>query len=192
MLDFLKELDTQVFLFLNSYHTRFLDILMWWISDKLIWIPLYIYLLYRVVRRFGWESIAVLLSLAILIALSDQTSGFIKNAAERLRPSHNPDIKDQVLTLRGYFGGSYGFVSSHAANSFALAYFMYKFLNLNYTYLGPYLFVWAFIVSYSRIYLGVHYPGDILGGALVGLVLAWMVVKVYQQIIRLTCFSKQC
>lgn len=192
MLDFLNDLDQQVFLFLNGLHNGFFDFLMWWFSDKLIWLPLYLLFFYFLVRKYGWESVAILLSLAILIALSDQVSGFIKDSVARYRPSHNPEIEAQVRTLNGYFGGNYGFVSSHAANSFALAYFLAKFIKSNYTFFTPLLFIWAFTVSYSRIYLGVHYPGDIIGGALLGIALAWFVVNVYHRIIRYSCFSKQC
>ena len=192
MLDYLNDLDQKVFLFLNGLHNGSFDFLMWWFSDKLIWIPLYLLFFYFLVRKYGWESIAILLSLAILIALSDQVSGFIKDAVARYRPSHNPDIQEQIRTLNGYLGGNYGFVSSHAANSFALAYFLSKFLKSNYTFFAPLLFTWASVVSYSRIYLGVHYPGDILGGALLGITLAWFVVNAYQRIIKYTCFSKQC
>lgn len=192
MLDFLNELDQQIFLFLNSLHTGFFDFLMWWFSDKLIWIPFYLFLLYLLIRKYGWESVAVLLSLAILIALSDQVSGFIKDAVARYRPSNDPELYEQVRTLNGYFGGNYGFVSSHAANSFALAYFLAKMLNPKASFFIPLLFVWASLVSYSRIYLGVHYPGDIIGGALLGIALAWLIVNIYQRIIRYSCFSKQC
>ena len=165
---------------------------MWGFSDKLIWIPLYLYLIYLIVRKYGWESITILLSLTILIALSDQISVLIKENVERFRPSHNPDIKEQARTLNGYMGGNYGFVSSHAANSWALVYFLYKFLNLRFTLLGPILIIWAILVSYSRIYLGVHYPCDILGGALLGIVLSWIIVTLYQRIISRLCFSKEC
>ncbi|MCD6090838.1 MAG: phosphatase PAP2 family protein [Bacteroidales bacterium] len=192
MLDFLNDLDINVFLFLNSLHDPFFDVLMWGFSDKLIWIPLYLYLIYLIVRKYGWESITILLSLTILIALSDQISVLIKENVERFRPSHNPDIKEQVRTLNGYMGGNYGFVSSHAANSWALVYFLYKFLNLRFTLLGPILIIWAILVSYSRIYLGVHYPCDILGGALLGIVLSWIIVTLYQRIISRLCFSKEC
>lgn len=192
MLDFLNELDQQIFLFLNSLHTGFFDFLMWWFSDKLIWIPFYLFLLYLLIRKYGWESVAVLLSLAILIALSDQVSGFIKDAVARYRPSNDPELYEQVRTLNGYFGGNYGFVSSHAANSFAMVYFIAKMLNPKASFFIPLLFVWASLVSYSRIYLGVHYPGDIIGGALLGIALAWLIVNIYQRIIRYSCFSKQC
>lgn len=192
MLDFLNDLDKHVFLFLNNHYNDFFDFLMWWFSDKFIWIPFYLIMFYLIVRKYGWESIAILLSIAILIALSDQISGMIKYGVERLRPSHDPEIQDQVRTLNGYLGGSYGFVSSHAANSFALAFFLVKFLKSKKTYIAPLFFVWAFSVSYSRIYLGVHYPGDILCGALLGLALAWIIVNVYQRFIGRTCFAKPC
>lgn len=191
MLDVLNTYDEQLFLLLNGLHNSFFDVLMWWISSKLIWIPLYLFLLFLIVKNYGWETVAILLSVAILIALTDQASGWIKETVARFRPSHNPAIELQVHTLRGYFGGSYGFVSSHAANSFALAYFMWSFLKKSTPYVSC-LFVWAFIVAYSRIYLGVHYPGDILGGAILGLLLAMLVVGVYKKIIGKLCFSNRC
>jgi len=192
MLDFFSELDKQVFFFLNGLHSGFFDFLMWWFSDKLIWVPFYLIMFYLLVRKYGWETIAILLSVAILIALSDQISGLIKDTVQRYRPSRNPEIGDQVRTLNGYLGGNYGFVSSHAANSFALAFFLIKFLKPKKTIFAYLLIVWAILVSYSRIYLGVHYPGDILGGALLGVALAWIVVNVYQIVIVRSCFSKQC
>jgi len=192
MLDFLNDLDQQVFLFLNGLHNGFFDFLMWWFSDKLIWIPLYLVFFYFLIKKHGWETVAILLSLALLIALTDQVSGFIKDAVARYRPSHNPAIQEQVRNLHGYLGGNYGFVSSHAANSFALAFFLTKFLKSKSIFLVPLLFAWATAVSYSRIYLGVHYLGDIIGGAILGLVLAWFIVKIYQRLISISCFRKQC
>lgn len=192
MIDFLGHLDQQIFLFLNSYHNHFFDTLMWWFSSKYFWIPLYLYFIFLVVKKYGWESVAILLTIAILIALSDQISGFIKDAVERLRPTHAPEIRAQVHFLNGYLGGNYGFVSAHASNSFALAYFLFKFLNWNQKTFGYGIFVWAAMVSYSRIYLGVHYPGDIIGGAILGLFLGWLIVNVYNKIISRFCFSKAC
>jgi len=192
MLDFLNEIDKQVFLFLNSQHNGFFDFLMWWFSDKLIWIPFYLFLLFLLIKQYQWETVAILLTLAILIALSDQFSGLLKNSIARLRPTHNFEIQDQVQTLNGYLGGSYGFVSAHAANSFALAYFLIKFLKPHIKYIAPILYFWALLVSYSRVYLGVHFPGDILGGAILGLFSAWVMVNIYYRFISKLCFSKQC
>jgi len=192
MLDIIDALDKQLFLLLNSFHSRFFDVVMWYASDKLIWLPLYFILIYLIARKYGWETFAVLLTLAVLISLSDQVSGFIKDTVMRLRPSHEPELLDQVRNLRGYVGGNYGFVSAHAANSFAFAYFVYKFLNLRYTILGPGLFIWALIVSYSRIYLGVHYPGDIIAGAVLGLALAFLITTLYKRVINSFCNSRYC
>jgi undecaprenyl-diphosphatase len=192
MLDFLLHLDKEVFLSLNGLHNNFFDFIMWWSSSKLIWIPLYLYFLYLIIKKYGWESVAILLSLALLIALSDQISGFVKDGVQRFRPSHNPDFIGQVRTLNNYLGGNYGFVSSHAANSFALAYFLSKILEPKSIYFKILLFAWATEVSYSRIYLGVHYPGDILGGAFLGILLAGLVVYFYQHIFHKFCLSKNC
>lgn len=192
MLDFFNEIDTRVFIFLNSQHNGFFDFIMWWLSDKLIWIPLYLILLYFLIKNYKWEALPILLTLAILIALSDQASGFIKDSVGRLRPSHNSDIQNQVHTLNGYLGGSYGFVSSHASNSFALALFLSHFLKNKIKHFAPLIFTWAALVSYSRIYLGVHFPGDIIGGILLGFLLAWMMVNIYKRIIKKTCFSGYC
>ncbi|MBN2237103.1 MAG: phosphatase PAP2 family protein [Bacteroidales bacterium] len=192
MLEFLNELDAQLFLILNSWHCNACDVLMWWASDKLIWLPFYLFLLFLLIRKYKWETIAILFAIAILIALSDQVSGLIKDSVMRLRPSHSPDLVALVRTLKGYVGGNYGFVSSHAANSFGMAYFVYSFLKKDFPNYSWLLFVWAFVVSHSRIYLGVHYPGDILGGALLGLVLASLVRVCYNWIIAKSCFAKQC
>lgn len=192
MLEFLLELDKQAFLFLNGLHNGFFDFVMWWFSDKMIWVPFYLFLIYLFVRKFGWESVAILLSLAILITLSDQISVIIKNGFERFRPSHNLDIQDQIRNLNGYLGGNYGFVSSHASNSFALVFFVVKILKPKRNIFTSLLYTWAFLVSYSRIYLGVHYPGDIIGGAILGVALAWIIVNIYNRVISRLCFSKQC
>lgn len=192
MLDFLKDIDQSVFLFLNGCNSGLFDFLMWWFSDKLIWIPFYLFLLYLIIKQYGWESLAILLSLALLIALSDQASGFIKDSVQRFRPSNEPNLAGQVRSLNGYLGGNYGFVSSHASNSFALAYFLWSFLKSKYKFIAPLLLIWAVLVSYSRIYLGVHYPGDIVGGAILGTFLAWLVVLLYQKIIAKSCFKNQC
>jgi undecaprenyl-diphosphatase len=178
MLEFILDLDTKLFLFLNGLHSPFWDTIMWAISDKEFWYPFYGILILAMVWRYKWNTIAILLFIALLITLSDQLSvKAFKEVFERWRPSHNPQIKDLVHTVKGYRGGDFGFVSSHAANTFAMAFFTSKlFQNRYYSW---FIFIWAALVSYSRIYLGVHYPLDIMGGALLGMLLGYLIFKLY-------------
>jgi undecaprenyl-diphosphatase len=141
------------------------------ISAKLTWVPLYIAALYVVIKKWKRESVWVILALVLCIVIADQvSSGFIKHAVQRLRPSHAEDLKGMVHLVKGYGGGMFGFVSSHAANSFGFALLSsILFKNRKYTFV---IFGWAALLSYSRVYLGVHYPGDIFGGMIVGVLAA--------------------
>lgn len=191
MLEKLIELDQQLFLKLNGLHNSFFDPIMWWTSDMLIWVPFYAFLLYLVLKKesnswtnFNWKNPVILVvSIAVTITIADQVaSGFCKPFFERFRPSHEPVLDGLVHLLKNsngdiYKGGKYGFVSSHAANSFALAVLLVQLFNpYKYRYL---LILWAAVVAYSRIYLGVHYPGDILGGTLVGIFAGFVGFKLY-------------
>lgn len=143
---------------------------MWWISGKLTWIPLYLTVIYFLVKQYHLKSVVAIISVILAIALSDQISVHcFKEVFQRLRPCHNPMIADMVHTVNNKCGGQYGFVSSHASNSFSFAVItVFFFRNRTYTIS---IIIWAAIVSYSRIYLGVHYPGDVLGGALLGVLI---------------------
>jgi len=163
--------DTNLFLFINGIHASFFDGIMFAISAKLTWVPLYIAALYVVIKKWKRESVWVILALVLCIVIADQvSSGIIKHAVQRLRPSHAEDLKGMVHLVKGYGGGMFGFVSSHAANSFGFALLSsILFKNRKYTFV---IFGWAALLSYSRVYLGVHYPGDIFGGMIVGVLAA--------------------
>lgn len=163
--------DTDLFLYINSFHSDFFDGVMVAISQKLTWIPFYFAVVYALIKRWGRESIWLVLALILCLAIADQvSSGLIKEWVQRLRPSHELSLANKIHLVNGAKGPLYGFVSSHAANSFGFALLSSLiFRNKIYTYV---IFSWAILTVYSRIYLGVHYPLDIVGGILVGVLAA--------------------
>ncbi|MBN2175834.1 MAG: phosphatase PAP2 family protein [Bacteroidales bacterium] len=180
MLEILNIWDIQLFLFLNGMHNSFWDVVMFWLSNKFIWIPLYLFFIYLLAKFYKKEAIWISLVLIILIAITDQLSVHLfKNIFERLRPCHEPSLEGMVHIVYGKCGGQFGFVSSHASNHFAMAIFLSGFLGKKIRYFTPLIFLWAFIISYSRIYLGVHYPGDVAVGGLFGASVGVLINKVY-------------
>lgn len=169
----LLELDKKILLWLNSFHSPGADSVMILMTKTIFWLPLYIVLAYLLFKRFKVEGWFVLAAAGLSILLADQiTSGFMKPFFARLRPSQEPDLVGLIHLVNGYKGGLYGFASSHAANTFAIAFLIWRVFKD----ISPWtalLFLWAFVMSYTRIYLGVHYPGDILVGALVGILSGW-------------------
>jgi len=183
MLEKIKSLDTELFLFLNGKHNSFFDPIMYWASDKLFWIPFYILIAILIIKQYKKQSIPIFISIAVLILLSDQiASHLIKNAVARLRPSHEPALQGLVHLSEAGPGGAFGFVSSHAANAFALAAFLFFLLPKNFKRLKWILLCWAILVSYSRIYNGVHYPSDVAVASVLGIFLAWLVLKFYNNL----------
>jgi undecaprenyl-diphosphatase len=170
----LLELDRDIFLALNSgFRHPFLDQLMMFLSTTAAWIPLYLFLLYLLARNYKKETWLILMAVALTILLADQiTSSIMKPFFERLRPSHEPSLAEQIFIVNKYRGGKFGFASSHAANTFGIATLMWLFLRNHRPWISI-LFFWALFVGYTRIYLGVHYPGDILAGFVIGFVCAW-------------------
>ncbi|HEX8516071.1 MAG TPA: phosphatase PAP2 family protein [Bacteroidia bacterium] len=175
----LKDLDTQLFLFLNSKHNSFFDPVMFWVSHKFFWIPLYLFFLFLAWKYYGKNVWLVAIAAGLAILLADQISVHaFKNIFLRYRPCHNCEIGSQVH-LNGGRGGMYGFISSHASNTFALAMLLWLLFRNKMKYFGFFVFLWAAFVSYSRIYNGVHYPADIIAGAIVGMGIGVVVFKLF-------------
>lgn len=181
MIEILHQWDAALLLKLNGFHSPFWDTLMSVCTGRWIWIPIYAFLLALVILRFRRQAIPVLISVALTIVLADQLSRACKYGFRRERPCYNETIASQLNVPDGC-GGRYGFVSSHAANSFGLSFFLWMLWKgrrgRNWWWL---MFAWAVFMTYTRIYLGVHYPLDIVGGALVGGLSAWGTVTLYRR-----------
>jgi undecaprenyl-diphosphatase len=179
-LRFLTDLDHRLLLAINHAHTPSLDRLMVFASDRYTWFPAYAILilwLIDIFRRQAWQLLPLLVG---AVALADSiTSKLFKPFFARLRPCHAPGFLGQ-LHLPDGCGGQFGFLSSHAANSFALAVFLLLVLpGSRFRALKITAFFWAFLLSYSRMYLAAHYPSDVLGGALIGVGLGWAAARVF-------------
>lgn len=170
MLEQLKNIDTELFLFLNGKHNTFFDPIMYWASDKLFWLPFYLFIAIVIICEYKKRSVYVFTTIALLITLCDQTaSHLIKNLVKRLRPSHEASLQNLIHLSEAGKGGQYGFISSHSANAFGLATFLILLLPSKYNWLKLVLIFWAFLVAYSRIYNGVHYPSDVIVAMLLGI-----------------------
>ena len=178
----MTEIDSQFLLLINGFHTDYLDRLMWLISGKLVWIPFYIITLFAIYKKRGWKgALHALLLVGVMMLLTDMlNSQVIRPWFHRLRPTNleNP-LSQYVHIVNDYRGGSYSFPSIHAANywglSLLVAYFM-KSKRVLYS-----LFLLSLIVCYSRSYLGVHYPGDLLGGIIYSTIVVGAIIWTYQK-----------
>lgn len=183
LLSMLKAMDTMVFLTVNSHHNAYFDSVMWLVSGKLIWVPMYVSLFFVLLKNYSYKVVfAILLAIGVIILFTDSfTAQIIRPWVCRLRPSNldNP-MSSMVHIVDGYRGGAYGFPSNHASNTWGLAFFI-TFLFRRYK-LTFFFFLWALLVCYSRMYLGVHYFGDLLIGGLLALAGASTVFYVFRKV----------
>lgn len=176
----LVEGDSSILLAVNGMHSSYFDTFMWLCSRKFEWIPFYLSILYVLFRNFNWRVVLYsLVAMCVILLLTDAVSShFIRPVVARLRPSNleNP-ISEMIHIVDNHRGGRYGFPSSHASNSWGLVFFVGLLLRRR--VLTTFLSCWALLLCYSRLYLGVHYPGDLLAGMLLGAVVASLVYYVF-------------
>ncbi len=181
------EIDKEVFLFLNSLHNDFWDTIMLMVTRKETWLPFYVIILYYIIKNYKIKALLIMVFLALAILISDQISVLLKENIQRFRPVHDPVIGPLVHNVLRK-GSYYGFVSSHAANGFAIFIFTSRiFKNKGFSYL---MLFWAVLFSYSRIYSGVHYPLDIIGGAVLGWAIGELCFKLVMLVERRYLISR--
>ncbi len=181
MADYILALDEKLLLFINELHTPWLDSLMFALTDGKVWIPLFLATIIFIFVKFKGKGFYILLLVGLVILVGDQlSSALLKPWIGRLRPSHEPHLEGILHIINNYRGGLYSFVSSHATNSFGVATMLWLLLGKHYKWIGVF-FGWAIIFSFTRVYLGVHYPGDVLAGAILGAAIAWGIYKLLQK-----------
>ena len=177
MLEKVQQLDRAVFIYLNGLGSETFDPFWELITKQVSWIPVFAIILYLAFKRLGWKhALLVIGMVTLLLLLTDQTTNLIKYSVRRLRPGSNPELEGLIRAIQKR--RSFSFISGYASNSMAVAFFLYKVLHPYIKYMG-FFFLWPLIFAYSRIYLGLHYPGDILAGYAFGLFTGWLILKLY-------------
>lgn len=173
--------DKDLLVNLNAHHSDFWDGVMWMATDEINWLPFFAILLYTIYKTKGKEFFLILIAITLTVVVCDQVSGIFKEWVARPRPSREPDIMNQLHIVNNYRGGKYGYFSSHAANTFGIAVLIA--LLLKNWLVTTVMIIWAAIESYTRIYLGVHYPLDILTGISFGALSGFGIYKLHSYIV---------
>ena len=177
------DVDTNIFFPINRMHNMYFDYFMSAYSGKWVWIPMYAAIWYVMLRNFHWKvTLFCMIGLALTITFADQACAtWIRPFVERMRPSNlNIPFSEMVHIVNNHRGGRYGFPSCHAANTFGLAFFLFFLFSKR--WLTLFNMAWELLTSYSREYLGVHYPGDLLAGTIVGLIGAWLIYRLFVKV----------
>lgn len=179
MLDKILSFDEHLFMFLNGLGSESYDGLWLILTKQTSWIPLFLFLLYIIFNKLGTkQTLYLLIFVVILVVLTDQTANLFKNGFQRLRPCNNPEINSFIRIVQSR--NSFSFFSGHATNSMGVATFLYLMFKKDFKYFWL-LFLWPLIFAYSRIYLGLHYPLDIISGYLCGGIFGFLMFKIYQK-----------
>ncbi len=179
MLDKILSFDEHLFVFLNGLGSESYDGLWLILTKQTSWIPLFLFLLYIIFNKLGTkQTLYLLIFVVILVVLIDQTANLFKNGFQRLRPCNNPEINSFIRIVQSR--NSFSFFSGHATNSMGVTTFLYLIFKKDFKYFWL-LFLWPLIFAYSRIYLGLHYPLDIISGYLCGGIFGFLMFKIYQK-----------
>lgn len=180
MLQRLQELDRTLFVYLNSLGNPTFDGFWLFATKQFNWTPLFLIVFYLIFKKKGWKNGLLILGfIALLVLVGDQFTNLIKNLVQRTRPCNTPDLMSTIRILHNT--PTFSFFSGHATNSMATTLFVYSILKSHFKY-AFLLFLWPLIFAYSRIYVGVHYPGDILTGYVVGATLGFAFYKIYSKV----------
>lgn len=183
MLERLIEIDHSVFLYLNTLGSSSFDSLWLMITKFYYWIPIFAWILYLTVKKLGWKhTLLIMFCLALLITITDQSTNLVKHLVQRLRPCNNPEFEGIMRQVQ--VRQSFSFFSGHASSSMAVTFFIFKVLRPHLKYIG-FFFIWPLLFAYSRIYLGLHYPGDILCGYIFGIITATLMYFLYLKLRKL-------
>ncbi len=173
----IDDINVQLLLWINGHYSPSLDVIMYGASDRFIWIPFYALLLALFAKLYGKNIWIILVSVTLLILFCDQTANLGKDFFKELRPCHEPSLQELIHIVNGYCGGSFGYISSHAANSAGLLVFSTMLLNKRFKWIKYALLVYVLLICYSRIYLGAHYPMDIFRGLSVGVIFGFFIAR---------------